>query len=157
MAPLVDSGGIDRLTAVLDVYGGTPERWPAGERAALLALIAASAPAAQVWAEAQAFDRLLDMAPGSTATRPAELTARLVRAARATPSNGVPDRALLRSTPERWLIGGLLAASVLMGLWLGSLDPVAGWIDPMLMADSGSDGTGQTDNELGLNDVGELL
>ncbi|HYE00512.1 MAG TPA: hypothetical protein VEH84_14095, partial [Alphaproteobacteria bacterium] len=51
-----------RLRALLDAYGARPERWPPAERAAALALLAASAEARAARAEAAALDALLDLA-----------------------------------------------------------------------------------------------
>jgi hypothetical protein len=72
-----------RLLELIDAYGADPERWPAGERPAALALLARSAAARTALAEASALDHLLDAAPAPVAPT-ADLAARvLARAPRA--------------------------------------------------------------------------
>jgi hypothetical protein len=53
---------MDRLKTLLDAYGASPARWPAEERAAAEAMIAASDEARAAFAEAARLDSLLDRA-----------------------------------------------------------------------------------------------
>jgi hypothetical protein len=54
---------LDRLRAIFDAYGGDPLRWPDAERAAALALLARSADARRLHAEALRLDAALDLLP----------------------------------------------------------------------------------------------
>lgn len=53
----------ERLRNVLDAYGANPDRWPAEERDAALALVARSAEARTLYTEAARLDELLDRLP----------------------------------------------------------------------------------------------
>lgn len=61
------SGEHAALAAVLDIYGADLARWPAAERLRFAPLLAADATAIRLRAEAQALDRLLDVAGGADA------------------------------------------------------------------------------------------
>ena len=50
---------LGRLSAILEAYGADPERWPADEREAALALTRSSVPAARALAEARMLDSML--------------------------------------------------------------------------------------------------
>ena len=50
---------LNRLSAILEAYGADPERWPAEEREAALALTKSSVPAARALAEARTLDSVL--------------------------------------------------------------------------------------------------
>jgi len=50
---------LSRLSAILEAYGADPERWPAQEREAALALTKSSVPAARALAEARMLDSVL--------------------------------------------------------------------------------------------------
>jgi hypothetical protein len=50
---------LSRLSAILGAYGADPERWPADEREAALALTRSSVPAARALAEARMLDSVL--------------------------------------------------------------------------------------------------
>ncbi len=50
---------LSRLSAILEAYGADPERWPADEREAALALTKSSVPAARALAEARMLDSVL--------------------------------------------------------------------------------------------------
>ena len=56
---------LDRLGALLEAYGATPERWPDDERADAQRLVEESAAARTLWEDAAQLDRLLDAAPVS--------------------------------------------------------------------------------------------
>lgn len=53
----------ERAREIIAAYGAAPQRWPAAEREALIALVAQDAALAQLIAEAQALDALLDASP----------------------------------------------------------------------------------------------
>jgi hypothetical protein len=50
---------LGRFSAILESYGADPERWPADEREAALALTKSSVPAARALAEARVLDSVL--------------------------------------------------------------------------------------------------
>jgi len=54
---------MERLHTLLDAYGASPSRWPAAEREAAEAMIAASDGARAAFAEAAHLDAMLDQAP----------------------------------------------------------------------------------------------
>lgn len=70
---------------LLAVYGSDRVRWPVEARKAAAHLVAQSADARRLLAEAEALDRLLDRAPLPTLSREAALSARIVDAAQRTP------------------------------------------------------------------------
>ncbi|ABS62575.1 conserved hypothetical protein [Parvibaculum lavamentivorans DS-1] len=124
---------LERLAGILDAYGASPSRWPADERAAVEGLLAASAEARALLAAASRFDTLLDMAP---AEAPSEaLVARLMAARpRALPQAPAPApaRGFLRSLVDAvWPYGspalpaGTLAASIMLGIMLGSVTDIS--------------------------------
>lgn len=91
----------ERLAEILEAYGADPKRWPADERAAAEALLAAGA-GAEALAEARALD-----------------------AALATDDAGAPSellmRRLQRAAPRAvsWRAAAALAACAVLGLVLG--------------------------------------
>jgi len=92
---------LQRLQQLLDAYGANPERWPAEEHAAALALLAYSMEARTRQAEAARLDALLDLAP--LAQPSVELLARVLAAAPAqkTRSKSTRNR-LARVIPPGW-------------------------------------------------------
>jgi hypothetical protein len=74
---------IERLKVLVEVHGGDRERWPAAERLEMARLVAHDKEAAAVLAEAQALDRVLDLAPTLDQDRLPALTQRIVGAAQA--------------------------------------------------------------------------
>lgn len=133
---------LQRLAAVLEAYGADPARWPAAERASLTALTAADPRAAALVAEARALDRLLATPPARDPTAEARLLEEIMARAAATQrpraepghDSAVVDlssaREARRRAPSRqpsalpaagtWRAAGLLAASLLVGLYLGA-------------------------------------
>lgn len=69
---------LQRLRQLLDAYGATPDRWPAEERAAALALLASSVEARAQRDAAARLDTLLDLAP--VVPPSVELAARILTA-----------------------------------------------------------------------------
>jgi hypothetical protein len=74
---------IERLKVLVEVHGGDRERWPAAERLDMARLVAHDREATMVVAEAQALDRVLDLAPTLDEDRLGALTQRIVGAAQA--------------------------------------------------------------------------
>lgn len=111
-----------RFRALADSYGAGLHRWPAAERAAAQALLASSAPARAILAEAAALDAAL-----AANAEPAPTEAALARL-RAGVQARLDQHALPSLQPVRagwgwpgWLSiaagGGAIAAGLLIGLW----------------------------------------
>lgn len=135
---------LERLQAVLDVYGGDRDRWPASERLELARLVASDVEAERMVREARALDRLLDQAPVLGSERLQMLTQRVVAAAEAegrwtgegavtavaatdpvTPPTAVKEPRMIRPQPMPAPRGHmqsamLLAASLVMGILAGA-------------------------------------
>jgi hypothetical protein len=112
-----------RLKRLIEAYGAEPERWPAGDRAAALALLDTSAEARAMMAEARRLDQLLKAVPvGSTAP---DATAALRRKIAALPD--APPRAARAngvtigpwSAARLWASAAGLAAAGLIGFVVG--------------------------------------
>jgi len=119
---------LDRLRAIIDAYGGDPLRWPDAERGPALALLARSADARRLHADALRLDAALDLLPAS-APSPG-LEERIVAAAmldggargqavvrpRAGARGARRARGRLRTT---LLAAAPMAAAAALALWLG--------------------------------------
>jgi len=117
-----------RLVKVLDTFGADPNRWPAGERAVLEALVKADKFAAQLFVEAKALARVMDAAPALRAS--AALRARIVAAALEDPAREatvvplaltrgqVGQTFSIRRAASMWPAAAL-AASFAFGLYMG--------------------------------------
>lgn len=102
---------LERLAVILEAYGAEPRRWPAGERAAALALLARSAEARSRHAAAAALDTVLDLAAEPEVTPALEQRVR----------SGIPHRARVigRMRARRLaLLGAGLAAAATLAVWL---------------------------------------
>jgi hypothetical protein len=128
------------LEHLLEVYGADRTRWPARERLRFASLVAEDDGARRLVSEASALDSLLDLAPKASAAREHALKERIVAAAlrqteprfcvvaRSTePAAGGGWRAwahrasaLRAPASSGWAAGGLLAASLVVGVLLGS-------------------------------------
>ncbi|NBC33135.1 MAG: hypothetical protein GVY13_10720 [Alphaproteobacteria bacterium] len=132
---------LDRFAALVDAYGARPERWPATERPAALALLEVSAEARARRDEAAALDALLAesvvpapapaLADAILARAPAQASALAkTRGRRSQPDRGLAARAALwlrQLLPEAadWRGAAALAASLLVGVAVGYLTPLA--------------------------------
>ncbi len=142
---------LSQLQALLEAYGADTKRWPHQYRRAADAMSMSHAEARAMWDEAQALERLLDCAPLRDAAPQADLAARIVasaisqRPARPAPQS-LPDNVvpLRRPTPQAstlpvgrgagqrrtgWQTGGVLAASLMLGLLIGGFGLTAGMLD----------------------------
>lgn len=122
------------LEHLLEVYGADRTRWPARERLRFASLVAEDAAVRRLMAEATALDSLLDLAPKASAAREHALKERIVAAAlrqaeprfavvaRSIETEDAGWRAWARRAPASsgWAAGGLLAASLLVGVLIGS-------------------------------------
>ncbi len=107
---------IKEFQRLLDLHGGDRRLWPPALRDDADALLAGGGAAAEMMAEAQALDRLLEAATDAQ-PRPG-LAADIMAMAAATPQNTAPATSRL---PTRPILGGLagLAASALLGFVVG--------------------------------------
>lgn len=121
MTERVETMDLRRLQALLDAYGAEPARWPADERGAAQALLAAEPAARARLDQARRLDLALDRLPAAPA--PArDLAARIRSAARhhgAGPAGPLPVPAPANGNRPAWRFPAALAASALFGLWLG--------------------------------------
>ncbi len=120
----------ERVAALIDAYGASPERWPEAERPQALALLAQSASARELLHEARSLDLLLNMAPvdlPSTALEDRIMAARPGSVAQ--PALARPTRRETRPPlfARLWndyrsaaFPTGMLAASIVLGMGFGS-------------------------------------
>lgn len=171
------TAALAELAALLDVWGGEPTRWPPRVRLRIAELSATGPDAHELLAQARALDRLLDLARDAGAdVPPAEVSAladRIVATAMSDMAR-VPEPAppapaadnvvslTVRARPavahplpgSRWHAAGLMAASLLAGIYIGgslNLAPVlqemaevvgiSTVIDPALSDDLGEEET----------------
>ncbi len=118
----------ERLRDVLAAYGSDTARWPAGDRRDLLHLIDSSE---EDYLDARAVDRLLQLA-GAPELRfgAGDRVIRHVNALRA-----AAHRPVLR-----WTAALPLAASLLLGIYLGGQEDVGTWLPGIEQASTADDG-----------------
>ena len=121
---------LERFDDVLASFGSDRTRWPAPLRLELSQLLANSPEARAMLAEAQALDRLLDMAPVVASDRMMALTDRIVAQAARTPRVAASSTPVSRPKPasawKRHATGlSALAASLLAGVFAGQNGSVA--------------------------------
>lgn len=122
-----------RLEAVLDAYGADPARWPEADRSELAPLLVGDADLSEKTGEARALDRVLDHASAPRARDGA--VADILAAAMADDDRTVIPLDAARtlhhdavSVPRRvaWPVAGLMAASLLIGAFLGQTNFLVG-------------------------------
>lgn len=151
--------GLAELEAALDTYGADRTRWPAPLRHALSGLIGADAKAAKLLKAAEAFDKLLDAAPGYDGRKLDRLAGKILEAA----EKGA-DVVPLRRPVRRGLFGGsdygiaaaALAASLLLGVFVGQSNVVSPAADLLISADASAASGNSTQTALG-DDSDSLL
>lgn len=130
-----------RLTELLAAYGADPRRWPADERPAAEAMLAASADARALAERERELDLMLDAAPDAevpaalierlVAARPRPMAAGPAAATRQRPVAGGMRSFLAGFTRAVWPYGspvlpaGALAASIMLGIAFGAAMPSA--------------------------------
>ncbi|WP_439542666.1 hypothetical protein [Hyphomicrobium sp.] len=122
--------GLDAFGKALETFGSDRTRWPAPVRRDFAGLLATSADAQARMREAEALDRLLDLAPPPTVDT-STLASRILAAAAAEGAARAPPAAAPRSwsiferrstigrNDERWPAAALLAASLVLGTIFG--------------------------------------
>ena len=140
---------LERFADLVDAYGARPERWPAAERPAALALLTDSGEARALRDQAETVDTLLDQAlvqdPSPALAERILAAAPLYSSSAMGPTvrEGITDRVrhwLRRTLPKTtdWRDVTALATSLLVGVALGYLTPLAGnadgWTEAELQA-----------------------
>ncbi len=155
--------GLELLDDVLAIYGSDRARWPAAVRNELVTLIASSAEARALMAQAQALDRLMDLAPKLSADRLTLLTERISAQAERTPRMSVitgTKQPRAKPVPEwRRHATGItaLAASLFLGLLLGqnaTLAPAVSEVATAVGIESLGDGSQIAATDEAYSDVG---
>jgi hypothetical protein len=115
---------------LLDVHGSDRTRWPLHQRSAALALLAHDDTARRLLSEADALDRVLAAAPGAQSRSLDALAARIVASAASKPrlatATSVERSARVgrgAGRGEAWRAAALLAASLLVGVFVGVANP----------------------------------
>lgn len=128
-----NSMNLERFTAIVDAYGGSPSRWPDAERAAAIAFMKTSADAQRLAEEAESLDSLLDAPETAPATR--ELQDRILAA--------MPRAAALRRASSsrwdwsRWIPAAAVMCSLVLGVATGTQLPrLVGLDDEALALDA---------------------
>src|SRR5262245_51638248 len=159
----IRSDELDALEQLLASHGSDRTRWPAPARLRFASLIASNGAAKRMLDEAEAFDRLLDLAPQPSAERVAAAAARISAAATRDEGHGLsslrrmPRRAARAEATGSFSLGrsgdgmgtiaaGLLAASLVVGAFAGSAGLLDRAIEPYAAvaadeADSDGDAT----------------
>lgn len=122
----------EQFTCLLDAHGADPDRWPEEQRAAALALCAASPSAHGQWMAAKRLDALLAAAraPVPDPARQARIVAGAVARLRAQAETLLDWRWLLLTRP----IGAAFAASLVAG-WLVGIELAESASTPLALAD----------------------
>jgi hypothetical protein len=162
---------IEALERLLASHGADRTRWPAPERLKFAGLLATDAEAKRLLREAAVLDRLLDLAPRPSQESASALAGRIVAAATAEAGERRarrPGRGSQQPAPwiaqavrafalrpgamgaPRSLAAGLLAASLLIGAFAGSLGALDSAIDPINAATSDDGGTDADATQLAL-------
>ena len=116
---------LKRFAAIVDSYGAAPVHWPAAERAAAEALLLESPEAEALVAAARPMDRLLDAIPAlvPSSNLRAAVLASAARRPRISLGTRLADawRELAGELGGWRLAGGVLAASLMLGVLTGGL------------------------------------
>lgn len=145
MAVDTDTAELAAFEALLEIHGARAERWPDSARERFEPLIARNARARELLAEARALERLLDRASLPDAQRTQDLADRIIAAAAAEgaaqrPAANVvdfPAHRRTRAAPAqtvRWKVASALAASLLVGIYLGASPPVTSAVEAIATA-----------------------
>lgn len=126
----------EALERLLDIYGADRTRWPARERLRFASVISEDEAAARLLTEADALDRLLDQAPRTSEADIEALKERIMAAAlragpvklaivgaEKSPRGSWPAhlrRPAFAAKAVEWSATGVLAASLVLGVVLGS-------------------------------------
>lgn len=168
---------MDALDELLAAYGADRTRWPAPERLRFAPLLSSSAEARRRLSEAEALDRLLDMAPEPRTDRSA-LADRIVLAAVGEAKGRqviqLPSRrgagsvfgpAVARAKAfgasavrsGQWAGGALLAASLVLGAFMGTTGAVDSALRPLTVASADETEADTDSNQIAGLETGSLF
>lgn len=132
---------LELLDRTLEVFGADSARWPVGVKTKLTPLINGNADARRKIAEAAALDKVLSFAPTISAARQNELADQIVaKALRQPRAVSVSDQPARSSQPtprfRNWrqnsIVGGALAASLMLGILSGQNTTVGSLSEAMI-------------------------
>jgi hypothetical protein len=140
---------LDALEQVLERFGSDRTRWPAPVRRDFAGLLATDAEAQKCLREAEALDRLLDLAPRPEINTRA-LADRIVAAAAADKPAARPASSAvkpasvfqgrtLRAAEAQWPAAALLAASLVLGMFSGVSGAFNTAVEPLMVASTSID------------------
>ncbi len=140
-----DGMGLEALELVLERFGSDRTRWPLPVRRDLAGLLATSAEAQKRLREAEALDRLLDLAPmpkidtraladrilaSAIADKPAASRAPVAKPV------SVFQRRAPRAAEAQWPAAALLAASLVLGAFSGLSGTFNTAVEPLMTANA---------------------
>ena len=141
----------------LDVYGPNAERWTAAARKRFEPMIAEEPRARALMAEARALEKVLERAPVVDSAKFADLSSRIVAATAAAKSVSAPvvvdlsqarrsrdvGGAQQRGFGANWRVASALAASLVLGIYLGTAPGVVAAVETIAssvgISDAGED------------------
>jgi hypothetical protein len=137
----IEGTGLDALEQVLERFGSDRTRWPAPVRRDFAGVLARDSAAKTRLREAEALDRLLDLAP-QPATDTRALADRILAAATAERTAASPPKARVAWASLRGRTGGdtqwpaaaLLAASLVLGAFFGLNGTFDAAVSPLVAA-----------------------
>ncbi len=156
---------LERLKSVLEAYGANPDRWPDDERDELLAVLRGNAEAGGQQDREQALDAVLNNVKVSlpshalrnnilkitTPAAPAEMEAKVVPFHK-------PELTRHAIRPMlSWQTAALLAASLLIGVWIGAGEIGGTLVSESLDIASLQSGTDAYSFDIGLSEAEDLL
>ncbi len=140
--------GLEGLEQVLERFGSDRTRWPAPVRRDFAGLLAGDAGAQKRLREAEALDRLLDLAP-QPAIDTRALSGRIFAAVERESPAASPPKARVawamfeRKSPRvgeaQWPAAALLAASLVLGAFVGLSGTFDTAVDPLVASRTSSD------------------
>jgi len=138
----IEGTGLDALEQVLERFGSDRTRWPAPVRRDLAGLLAASTDAKARLREAEALDRLLDLAPEPVIDTRVLADRIMAAAAAETPAVATPKARIAwpgfgggaTGARAEWPAAALLAASLVLGMVFGLNGTLDNAVAPLVQA-----------------------
>ena len=130
--------GLALLEETLEIYGADRTRWPLEVRRALSGLLSENPDARRLFADGEALDRVLDLAPALEKSRVNALSDRIAAASRTTPRMAATSKAAVPARavwpPRRAASGMALAASLVLGIVAGQSVEMAPAVNELAVA-----------------------
>jgi hypothetical protein len=136
------AAGLEGLDQVLDRFGSDRTRWPAPVRRDFAGLLATSPEAQARLREAEALDRLLDLAPQPAIDTRALADRIMAAAVKETPAVSPPRARVAwaqrrgRAAEAQWPSAALLAASLVLGAVFGLSGTLDSAVAPLMVAEA---------------------